>query len=160
MPVSGPASRQITKATLTLFAAIFFANCAYAQRQNLSERAILPPLEYDHPYSGKLTIIRLATGDEMRFACLLGTRAFKFGLPPMGCSQRLWRSARSCDVHIVADNVLATVGLTYELMLRHEIGHCNGWPGDHPGMRFLVEPRLNSLRPERYPEKVQPLFTQ
>jgi hypothetical protein len=25
--------------------------------------------------------------------------------------------------------------------LRHEIGHCNGWSGDHPGARVIgVEP--------------------
>jgi len=35
-----------------------------------------------------------------------------------------------------ADNVLAEVGLTSDIALRHELGHCNGWIG-HDGARYL-----------------------
>jgi hypothetical protein len=28
---------------------------------------------------------------------------------------------------------MKVVGLTMDITLRHEIAHCNGWPGDHRG---------------------------
>ena len=114
--------------------AVFSSHCAYAQL-NWSLVPILPPVEYDHPYSGQLTITRLKTEDEVRERCIGAT--FNFGRA-VGCNLRYvnWR----CDIFIASDEVLATVGLDYETTLRHEIGHCNGWPGDHRGARYLNEP--------------------
>jgi hypothetical protein len=41
----------------------------------------------------------------------------------------------ACHVYIAEDEILKAAGLTYEIAYRHEIGHCNGWPADHPGAR-------------------------
>src|SRR5215510_2543726 len=37
--------------------------------------------------------------------------------------------------------VMKARGWTTALLLRHETGHCNGWPSDHPGQRPYDEKR-------------------
>lgn len=91
---------------------------------------ILPPLEYDYPYQGKLTIERVQTIEELQRACNVTKWA-------LGCSRRY---ATSCWIALVADNVIREWGWTPELMMRHEMGHCNGWGGDHAGQRPYWEP--------------------
>ena len=46
-------------------------------------------------------------------------------------------SLDSCRIILIDDAVMKARGWTTELLLRHEIGHCNGWPGNHPGEREL-----------------------
>ena len=41
---------------------------------------------------------------------------------------------------MVDDDVMRKWGWTTGMLLRHEIGHCNGWPGDHPDQRGLPWP--------------------
>jgi hypothetical protein len=75
----------------------------------------LPPIQYDHAYSGKLTVI-ISHAQKDRYcgrfpvlACAYPNgRQCTVILPP-AYSQRLWR---------------------------HEIGHCNGWAADHPGADY------------------------
>jgi len=106
---------------------------------------ILPPLEYDHPYKGKLTINVVRNAAEMEAACA--------GLPKIpggraSCAEpstsRLmaWLRGKegrkvydSCVIHIRNDKDLRAMGWAPEIIRRHEIGHCNGWPGDHKGGR-------------------------
>jgi hypothetical protein len=55
--------------------------------------------------------------------------------PTLACSWRLSGGESSiCLVVIAKDELLLDADFTYELVKRHE-GHCNGWPGDHPGAR-------------------------
>jgi len=96
---------------------------------------IVPPLEYDYPFPGELKIARLASEAEVRVACYGAD--FSSG-HALACNVR-WGKHR-CDVYIAADKVLATVGLSYEVTLRHEQGHCNGWPGHHHGARYATDP--------------------
>jgi len=42
-------------------------------------------------------------------------------------------------VHIGERRLLALQSSSFENILRHEIGHCNGWPGDHRGARTWRE---------------------
>jgi len=99
---------------------------------------ILPPEEFDHPYPGELRITRVESEDHMRALCkgviFMTNRA-------VGCNVRF--GDQVCIVFIGTDDLLATVGLDYETTLRHEIGHCNGWPGDHPGARYLENPKYH-----------------
>ena len=59
-------------------------------------------------------------------------------MPPvdllLACS---FRYAKNCVIYLVEDNVMRKRGWTTGLLLRHETGHCNGWPGNHPGERAL-----------------------
>jgi hypothetical protein len=78
-----------------------------------------PPPQYDHPYHGQvieqrlsfLQIIQLCHG------------------PTAACS---WVSNGVCHIALSQaeedDRLIA-------LMRQHEIGHCNGWPSNHPGGR-------------------------
>jgi len=90
---------------------------------------ILPPVEYDHDYDGDLTIKMVDSIEELRALC-------KVDAPQMlACSMH---NSRSCLIIMVKDEVTRTRGWTTGLLLRHEIGHCNGWGGDHAGERPLI----------------------
>ena len=89
---------------------------------------ILPPVEYDHYYEGDLTIQIVQTLDELRTAC---------GKPTLACA---FPFEKSCVIIMVDDVVMRTRGWNTGVVLRHEIGHCNGWPEDHPGQRELPWP--------------------
>ena len=47
-----------------------------------------------------------------------------------GCSVRI---AYVCQIFLLDDEWLERFGLTYKTVLRHEIGHCDGWGADHAG---------------------------
>ena len=48
-----------------------------------------------------------------------------------------------CDIYIVEDGVLKASHYTLAFVLRHELAHCNGWPGNHPGARKVP---VNSVK--------------
>jgi hypothetical protein len=85
-------------------------------------RKILPPPEYDHHYDGALKITVAETFAELADFC---GRALK-----NACAKHIDGGDR-CLVYMIKEELLQW---TREIVLRHEIGHCNGWPGDHPGM--------------------------
>jgi hypothetical protein len=95
-------------------------------------RAVLPPLEYDHPYGCALMITR---GDKEVMTKECPKTPFRITL---GCSHE-YPSTNFCHVFIASDEILKAVGWTYEAVRRHEIGHCNGWPADHPGARLAQD---------------------
>jgi hypothetical protein len=99
----------------------------WSQPSQPSQPLHLPPVEYDYPYKGKLTIERV-TPEQLRARCTAAT------VISLGCA---FPSAYSCLILLVDDASIRARGWTRELMLRHEIAHCNGWPDDHPGMRPL-----------------------
>jgi len=80
---------------------------------------IMPPPEFDYEYSGHMTITR---GDEasIRTEC--------WGKSGIACAIRV--SAETCFVWITDDDVLERRRLSYDMVLRHERAHCNGWK--HP----------------------------
>jgi hypothetical protein len=107
-----------------------------------SKVAILPPVEFDRPYAGTLTIMR---GDrelvqkecagKSRTACAI--RGHSSLVPPR------------CRIVIVDDDTLATLPWPWSdfyVNLRHEVGHCNGWPQEHPNAR-PVEPQQATAAP-------------
>lgn len=85
----------------------------------------LPPLEYDKPYPGKLTI------EEVTLAQLLATCSTAYA-SSLGCA---FPGKDRCHIKLLSEASIQAAGWTVELMLRHERAHCNGWPGDHPGKR-------------------------
>jgi hypothetical protein len=85
------------------------------------QKRILPPPEYDHDYDGELTILRTLEPVVYR-AC---RTVIKPGRSPLGCSQRM--APRKCTIWIVTDEELRQRGWDYNMVLRHELGHCNGW---------------------------------
>jgi hypothetical protein len=87
----------------------------------------LPPLKYDREYTGKM-IVKRGTLDEVKAACF---RNYTI----LGCafrhdaiiSQRYGEFPATCDVWIVNDDVLEKYNHSYDIVFRHEQGHCNGW---------------------------------
>jgi hypothetical protein len=103
---------------------------AHAQTPlNLQLLGVLPPLEYDYPYQGKLTEIR-AGREEMPEVC--PKTAFPIAL---GAAERL--PTGECRIIIATDDILRAAGRTLETVRQHEHGHCNGWKEDHAGARPL-----------------------
>ena len=57
----------------------------------------------------------------------------------VGCAIRVADGAE-CLIVVGDDNILSGVGVyDSKIVLRHELGHCNGWSGDHAGARPLAE---------------------
>jgi hypothetical protein len=95
------------------------------------QRYILPPVEYDRYYEGDLTIKMVESVEELRDAC--GMKAPQM----LACSMH---TATACLIIMVPDYVMRKAGWTTGVLLRHEIGHCNGWAGNHPGQRAITLP--------------------
>lgn len=88
----------------------------------LRSRLILPPAEYDQDFKGELTIKR-GTQNDLRSAC---PNTFRAGNHAVGCAKRLL-DGQICVIYILNDIGLQMIGWDYELVLRHELGHCAGW---------------------------------
>ena len=98
-----------------------------ARQESLPRARVLPPEEYDRPFKGWLTVERSNSQSAIRSRCQPTTFPYH-----LGCA----RSAHDiCHILIADDETIKKSGWTYEIVLRHEIGHCNGWPGDHRGAR-------------------------
>jgi hypothetical protein len=94
----------------------------------------LPPVEHDHQYEGDLTITIVDTLEALYTICLHSPVTKPYLL---ACS---WRNDKSCLVVMVKDEVMRTRGYNTGLLLRHEIGHCNGWGREHEGERAIGAP--------------------
>lgn len=71
---------------------------------------LLPPRQFDHPFKGRLVIV-----PAQMESFILG---WTYG-----------QTAESgiCTVYINWN----LKGKDRDLIIRHEVGHCNGWPGNH-----------------------------
>jgi hypothetical protein len=83
-----------------------------------------PPEEYDHPYEGKLLISRENDQETMRRVC----PSFN-GRSVVACAMN-WGG--ECVIKLARESDMP---VALDVVLWHEIGHCNGWPTDHRGMR-------------------------
>lgn len=99
------------------------------------DRRVIPPAEFDRAYAGWLKVERVKTEDEVIKVCPKTWFPIK-----LGCSYQYGTRGKDgydhCKIIMVADEVIKKVGYTPELVYRHEIGHCNGWPADHNGARI------------------------
>jgi hypothetical protein len=101
---------------------------AAAQSTPPKRELLVPPPEYDYPYKGEL-VVRHVSQKEVREAC--PSAKYTLGVA-LGCAHR-WPT--SCHIILAPEADMKAAGYPPELVLRHEIAHCNGWPGDHPGAR-------------------------
>jgi len=100
-------------------------------KQNSPGWAVLPPPEYDKPFPGKLQEIRVPP-ETMRAICP------KTALPlTLACTYPT-HDQRECLIIMVSDEIIRAAGWSPEIVRRHEVGHCNGFPSDHRGMRPLT----------------------
>jgi hypothetical protein len=97
---------------------------------------LVPPPEYDHPYKGRwLRIIEAPSQEEVRRMC--PETKFHPLIGALACTHRI--DANICTIVIVSDSELNRVGFSPDVVRRHEIAHCNGWPADHKGALVYEE---------------------
>src|SRR5215469_13805947 len=89
--------------------------------------AELPPIEYDHPVKQAVFISDVPITKELQEICDFSIDAKLF---IVGCAAV---EATVCRIYLGPRP--SWTGLTRHIVIRHELGHCNGWPKDHPGMR-------------------------
>ena len=89
---------------------------------------VLPPAEYDRPYTGKLQEIRVPP-ETMRAICP------KTPLPlTLACAYPT-RDQSECLIIMVSDEIIRAAGWDPIVIRMHEEAHCASWPNSHPGMR-------------------------
>ena len=100
-----------------------------------------PPPEYDKPFDG-LVVIQEFRGEEMKGAC------FRRGF---ACAEFVTGNPAVCTIKLLVDFIKPP--LNREETIRHEIGHCNGWPATHPGSKWewVVDPEEPPKEPEGPP---------
>jgi len=82
---------------------------------------MLPPVEYDRPYKGKLTV-HYVDPIGMFFNCgIAGACAYMGG--------------KWCTIYF--PTWLKPKSAAFNIRMRHEKGHCNGWPPNHPNPRWV-----------------------
>lgn len=110
------------------FLALSLALAFPAYAQDSRDRAEWnPPHRYDFPYKGKLLELRLPR-DQVLAACGQLFDQMKVDSEvTRGCAVRPVDG--TCLIVMIDEPYKST---TPEAVRRHEIGHCNGWPGDHP----------------------------
>jgi hypothetical protein len=111
----------------------------------------LPPAEFDKPYEGKLRIWRVNSEQAIRDVC--PTLDWSKSAATIACAIGPKNNPKPfCEVYIVNDQILKRYQTNVWLSLKHELGHCNGWPGDHPKAT-----KVSSItRPEvKLPEETQ-----
>jgi hypothetical protein len=111
-------------------------NCRRESMRSPQYRNVLPPAAFDKSYKGKLTVVRVNTEKEVSAVCAATWLPYKLGCATHSGPQTKDGAWAACRVIIAADDIIREAGYTPEIVLRHELGHCNGWPGDHKGARF------------------------
>jgi hypothetical protein len=86
----------------------------------------LPPVEFDHPYSGEVVITKWNDYTLLRSIC-------KDVPTALGCSLRTYNGATGAPISCLI--MLGPAIHNDERALRHEMAHCNGWPGNHENAR-------------------------
>ena len=95
---------------------------------------VVPPVEYDREFPGRIIREDLPYWDIAKASGVTGrkgrieaySRVFQDSLNP---------AAQACKIVVPVVGTGGTKAEQIADLLRHEIGHCNGWPADHKGGR-------------------------
>jgi hypothetical protein len=110
--------------------------------------ADIPPAEFDTPYAGVLVVERIAPEDIKKICSTYVACAISISTTDPAASGRPRRIEFSNTGNRVACIILMAPDWAMERMqppqnpkevLRHELGHCNGWPQNHPYKLFTNE---------------------
>lgn len=86
----------------------------------------LPPVTYDHAPTIPYGVVEETQERVTRLCEILG------GPNAIACT---WQTEAGFTVIIPKVGRGGVAQRTHDLILRHERGHVNGWPADHPGAR-------------------------
>ena len=97
-------------------------------------QAVIPPAEYDYPFEGPVTVITVKDIDTVNKMC-------NNPLAGLGCARIMETRdyGKICWIVMAHDDVIRAKGWTPEIVKKHEVAHCNGWPSFHPGARFQTK---------------------
>lgn len=117
---------------LIRFAAAFLLLTATAAAERLGPNdrpSWNPPARYDIPYEGKLIEHQLPQQAVRRYCDRLASH--------YGRNWKATEHQRGCSILEPGFCVVVYIDRPYGLatpaaVKRHELGHCNGWPADHP----------------------------
>jgi hypothetical protein len=103
----------------------------------------LPPKQYDRPFDGEVFIIRELSQKVLSDNC--GTNGSKVVIPSGkwlgGCApvngftfhaDLTHSELHRCVILLAEISIFRRNHRSVEDTIRHETGHCNGWPQDHP----------------------------
>jgi hypothetical protein len=90
----------------------------------------IPPEEFDRPYTAG-PIVMIEAKDQAHVKQLCPDFKFEWG-PALACT---YMQGATCRITLAAYPVITAAGYDPALVLRHEMGHCNGWGADHKGAR-------------------------
>jgi hypothetical protein len=125
-------SRRPIPARLVCFAAAmrFLAVIALLTLVSSAWAQFLPPEAFDRPFDGRIVIQEARDRDEVLRLCPNMT----FTMEPLGCSHRI-PGIKLCTIVKVSDERIRAAGHDPAVFMRHQVGHCNGWPASHKGAR-------------------------
>ncbi len=110
-----------------LVAVLLLASPAFAGREDPEWN---PPARFDFPYPGEL-IVRYLPQHRVMAECV------KLQLWRVGHARGTYPEMRGCAIPLNGSCIVVIVASTWKkatpaAVLRHEMGHCNGWPPHHP----------------------------
>jgi len=86
-----------------------------------------PPARYDHPYRGKL-IVKIVAIEKLHGQSLCR----KSSIVSHACAAMWDAPENQCIIWLPKVDGKVVTAEYQARALRHEIGHCNGWPANHP----------------------------
>jgi hypothetical protein len=95
-----------------------------------------PPAEYDHPFMGRLRVIIVDDLKTLENRC-----HYSLIVPVVACARpravfgEQVEKGMDCVIVRFNDDIIVKDGGTVNVVMRHELAHCNGWPADHPRSR-------------------------
>jgi hypothetical protein len=95
------------------------------------QERVLPPKEFDHEYDGELTIHHLLEQD-LYEKCRGAVRGSGMSGRALACTAAIQTPRKKCTIWMMTEPTLARLGWDYNIIMRHEIGHCNGWHHESP----------------------------
>jgi hypothetical protein len=94
----------------------------YPQQPMALQEQMLPPKEFDHHYDGELNLTYLSE-KEIQVKCWPARRTSTMLI---ACT-RAYTIPKRCEVWMMAKDDLDRLGWNHEIIMRHELAHCNGW---------------------------------
>jgi len=99
-----------------------------------------PPPEFDKPYEGVLVVHRTPIADiEKMCIDIYGRSAHACNFRIPGYSDGKIARPPACIILLPPDEVIDQHREDAKDIIRHETGHCNGWPPDHPNRQSRWE---------------------
>ena len=105
--------------------------------EKASRQLIMPPFEYDKPFEGKLIVTEVPNKEEVRIEC---------GLPEPKLACAFPRPHKNeCEIIVAPEEHILRDGYLPAIVMRHEIGHCNGWSEKHEHSRVPTSEELFAI---------------